>query len=36
MRPYLEKIHHKKMTDGVAQSVEPEFRLQYWGEKIKS
>jgi hypothetical protein len=33
-RSYLEKTHHKKRDDGVAQGVGSEFKPQY-GEKIK-
>jgi hypothetical protein len=29
MRPYLEKTHHKKRTDGIAQGRGPEFKPQY-------
>jgi hypothetical protein len=34
VRPYFEKTHHKKRTDGVAQGVDPEFKPQY-GKKFK-
>jgi hypothetical protein len=33
MRPYLEKTHHKKRADGVAQGVGPEFKPQYQKKK---
>jgi hypothetical protein len=29
MKPYLEKIHHKKRADGVVQGIGPKFKLQY-------
>jgi hypothetical protein len=29
VRPYLEKILHKKRADGVAQGEGPEFKPQY-------
>jgi hypothetical protein len=31
--PYLEKIHHKKRADGVAQGVGPEFKPQHCKKK---
>jgi hypothetical protein len=33
VRPYLEKIHHKKRAGGMVQGVGPEFKLQYQGKK---
>jgi hypothetical protein len=33
VRPYLEKTHHKKGVGGVAQGVDPEFKLQYCKKK---
>jgi hypothetical protein len=35
MRPYLEKLHHKKRAGGVAQGLGHEFKPQYWEEKKK-
>jgi hypothetical protein len=37
VRPYLENTQHKKSAGGVAQSVGPEFKSQYWkgGKKGK-
>jgi hypothetical protein len=35
MRPYFEKAHHKKRTDGVTQSIGPEFKPQYHKKKKK-
>jgi hypothetical protein len=34
-RPYLEKTLKKKMADGVAQGVGPEFKPQYSRKKKK-
>jgi hypothetical protein len=34
-RPYLKKVHHKKRAGVVAQSVGPEFKLQYRKKKHK-
>jgi hypothetical protein len=31
--PYLEKNPSQKRTDGVAQGVGPEFKLQHWKRK---
>jgi hypothetical protein len=33
VRPYLEKNPSQKRAGGVAQSVGPEFKPQYQGEK---
>jgi hypothetical protein len=35
LRSYLEKAHHKRKADGVAQGVGPEFKLQYYKENKK-
>jgi hypothetical protein len=35
MRPYLEKIHHKKRAGGVAQGVGPEFKHECCKKKEK-
>jgi hypothetical protein len=38
MRPYLEKIHHRKRrgAGGVVQGVGPEFKSQYCKKKMLS
>jgi hypothetical protein len=30
VKPYLEKIYHKKRAGGVAQGIDPEFNPQYF------
>jgi hypothetical protein len=35
VRPYLEKILHRKRAGGMAQDVGPEFKPQCWEEKKK-
>jgi hypothetical protein len=36
MRPYLEKILHRKWAGGVFQGISPEFKPQYRKRKKKT